>query len=127
MGLSSYKDFRNVNIALKKENITEVRSHEHVLLQYLDIVPGAMSFRLNDRHKEKPPGKTRRGKRTIAKEKLYRDILSEICYIRPNFNIGESTGMDGEKKNRWRHAYRHWKFHSKQSEYRANLTKKKNK
>ena len=39
-------------------------------MQCLDIVLGAMAFRLNDMHKEKRPDTNRRGKRTIAKEKL---------------------------------------------------------
>ncbi len=42
------------------------------------IVLGAMAFRLNNGHKEKPVGQNRRGKRTIAKEKLYKFIYSRI-------------------------------------------------
>jgi hypothetical protein len=124
LGLGSYREFRDVNLVLEKENITEVRSHDHVLLQCLDIVLGAMCFRLNDRHKEKDPVTNRRGSRTKAKEKLYRAILSEICTLRPKFNIGESTGTDGDKFNRLNHPYRHWKFISRETEYQADLTKR---
>ncbi len=63
---------------------------------------GAMAFRLNDKHLVKPPGQVRRGKRTIAKEKLYKHILGRIRQLYPNFNIGESTGMQGDRANRWR-------------------------
>lgn len=69
-----------------------------------------MTFRLNDKHKEKPPGQQRRGKRTIAKEKLYEFIRAQICRLYPRFNIGETTGKGGEWANLWNHPYRHWKF-----------------
>lgn len=84
-------------------------SHDHDLLQCLDVVLGAMAFRLNDKHKVKPLDAHRRGKRTIAKEKLYKHILTRIREIYTNFNIGESTDTQGDYANRWRHPYRHWK------------------
>ncbi len=127
LGLGSSGDFRRSGIVLQKENITEVRSHDHVLLQCLDILLGAISFRLNDRHRSKNPQTGLRGSRTVAKEKLYKTILSEIRRCRPNFNIGESTGIDGNICNRWNHSYRHWKFQSKDHEYRSELTKRKQK
>ena len=37
-----------------------------------------MAFRLNDKHKIKPPGQRTRGKRTIAKERLYKHISQRI-------------------------------------------------
>ncbi len=123
LGLNSNNRFRNANIILSKENIAEVRSHEHVLLQCLDIVLGAICFRLNDKHKEKEPGKHRRRKRTVAKEKLYKTILSEIRKTRTYFNIGESTGTDGLIENRWHCVYSHWKFQSKETVYVKESTK----
>jgi len=59
---------------IPEDQIAEVKSHNHVLLQCVDIVLGAIQFRLNDLHKVTPEGKWRRGKRTIAKEKLYKMI-----------------------------------------------------
>jgi Protein of unknown function (DUF3800) len=50
-------------IRVAKEDITDVISHDHVILQCLDIVLGAMHFKLNDLHKKKPPGKIHREKR----------------------------------------------------------------
>jgi hypothetical protein len=98
------------NISLERENITEVTSHNHVILQGMDIILGAMQSRLNDEHKKIPPGKKRRGKKTVAKEKLYKHIYSRIHQIYPNFNIGVSTGIRGNKENRWLDRYRHWRF-----------------
>ena len=86
-------------------------------MQCLDIVLGAMAFRLNDMHKEKRPDTNRRGKRTIAKEKLYKHINKKIREIRSNFNIGISTGIDGDHQNRFIHVYRHWLFIPSSSRY----------
>ena len=74
------------------------------------VVMGAIQFRLNNHHTEIPDGKHRRGKRTIAKEKLYKTILSEICTIHPNFNIGTSTGSRGYQNPHWESPYEHWLF-----------------
>jgi len=65
-----------------------------------------MAFRLNDKHKEIPQGEKRRGKRTVAKEKLYRTILEEIRRIHPRFNIGVSNGTK-TLEVRWSTPYRH--------------------
>ncbi len=109
-GLASSPSFRERKIQIKRENIADVDSKEHVILQCLDIVLGAINFRLNDKNKEltAPSGK-RRGSRTKAKERVYRHILSRIQDIYPNFNIGRSTGQDSDDA-RWAHAYRHWLF-----------------
>jgi hypothetical protein len=53
----------------------------------------------------------------IAKEKLYKHINKKIREIRPNFNIGISTGIDGDRQNRFIHAYRHWLFIPSSSRY----------
>ncbi len=117
--------FLAANLTLHKEDITEVRSHDHVLLQCLDIVLGSMNFRLNGLHQEKLPETNRRGKRTIAKEKLYKTILSEIRQTKSNFNIGITTGF-GEQGfgSRWQHVYRHWCFQSRTTVYDKTLTKR---
>jgi hypothetical protein len=101
-------DFVKAKIKINKEDITEIDSKDHVLLQYMDIVLGAMYFRLNRFHKVIPEGKKRRGNRTIAKETVYKYINDRIRKIYPNFNIGISTGYKGDITNRWKHPYRHW-------------------
>jgi len=123
LGLNSNSNFRRAGLNLSKENITEVRSHEHALLQCLDIVLGAICFRLNDKHKDKEAGKYRRGKRTVAKEKLYKTILKEIRETRTYFNIGESTGNDGFIENRWHYVYSHWKFQARETIFIEGATK----
>jgi len=110
--LSDEPSFARASVTIQSDNISGVSSHDHVILQALDIVLGAMQFRLNDKHLEKIPGKRTRGKRTRAKERVYKHIYRRICQCtnRPNFNIGVTTGIDDRVDNRWRHAYRHWVF-----------------
>lgn len=108
--LNKNSSLRQNKILFQKEQIAEIDSRHHVLAQSLDIILGAMQFRLNDKHLEKPEGKLIRGKRTIAKEKLYKYINERIREIHPGFNIGVSTGTKGEVSNRWHHPYRHWLF-----------------
>lgn len=114
--LNHNAQFRDARIEFSADQIAEVSSHDHVLLQCLDVVLGAMCFRLNDKHLEKPAGQRRRGRRTIAKEKLYKFIVSRVKEIHPGFNFGASTGTNGKPSNRWRHSYRHWKFIPKDHE-----------
>jgi hypothetical protein len=125
LGLKDNTKIRQAGFTIAPEDIAEIRSHAHVLAQCLDIVLGAMSFRLNDKHKEIPKGEKRRGKRTIAKEKLYKTIHAEICQIKPNFNVGISTGISPEE--RWSAPYRHWCFKSAETEYQKGMTKPKKK
>ncbi len=110
LGLNRNPQFRAARVSFREDQIAEVSSHDHVLLQCLDIVLGAMCFRLNDKHKDKPQRQRRRGNRTIAKEKLYKFLLSRIRQIYPGFNIGETTGKRGGWSDLWNQSYRHWKL-----------------
>ncbi len=121
--LNNENIFKENNIHIKRENIAEVNSHNHVILQCMDIILGSMNFRLNDFHKEKLPNSNKRGKKTIAKHKLYKHILNRIREIHPNFNIGVSTGLNN--MDAWTIPYRHWKFIPTNSTYYKNLTKKR--
>lgn len=101
---------KEANIALPLDQISDVDSKNHVILQGLDIILGAMCFRLNNKHLEKPDGQRTRGKRTIAKEKLFKAISARIRQGYPNFNIGTSTGTKSGPADRWHQPYRHWVF-----------------
>lgn len=112
------------NVHIYNEDIAEVDSKNHVILQCMDVILGAMNFKLNDMDKKKLPNSNRRGKRTIAKSKLYKVILNNIREIYPKFNIGISTGLRQDVTNHWNDSYRHWCFRSKNSYFDYNLTKK---
>lgn len=122
LGLNASPSFRDARMTIAEGDLTEVRSHEHVLLQCLDIVLGAMAFRLNDLHKAVPKGARRRGKRTVAKHKLYDHLRARICEMHPNFNVGITTG--GGPAGRWAQPYRHWAFVPTDHEYDKTLTKR---
>jgi hypothetical protein len=122
-GLNDSRAFRDAKLFTQHDCIVEVRSHEHVLLQCLDIVLGAMAFRLNNLHKVIPEGERRRGKRTIAKEKLYKHIHARICLMHPRFNIGITTG--GGKASAWSRPYAHWAFVPKAYDFDESRTKGK--
>lgn len=110
-GLQRLDQFQKARLVIRPDDIAEVNSDKHIEMQAVDVVLGAMAFRLNDLHKAIPPGKRRRGKRTVAKEKLYRAIRGEIETLYPRFNIGISTGSEHPRyDDRWSAPYRHWKF-----------------
>ena len=110
VSLNKYPGFRKKNIRILPDQVTDVDSKQHIIMQCTDIVLGAIQFRLNNQHLIKPEGAKRRGKRTIAKEKLYKFINREIRNLYPGFNIGITTGTNGVNENRWVHPYRHWNF-----------------
>jgi|SRR5690554_133276 len=115
---------RHQTIDIDARDIAEVDSKRHVLLQCVDVVLGAMQFRLNDKHKEKPEGSRTRGKRTIAKEGVYRHILARIQQIYPRFNIGRPTSLRVNMTNLWKDSYRHWLFVPKDAQRRPEFAKR---
>lgn len=112
-GLPVCKELRHKNLKIDSSHITEVDSKEHVLLQCVDIVLGAMAFRLNEQNNEKTEGSRTRGKRTIAKDKLYRHILAEIRTLKPALNPKISTACQPFPEGAWSMPYRHWSFKPK--------------
>lgn len=117
---------RNAGLKILHENIAEVDSKKHILLQCTDVVLGSMAFRLNDKHKAIPEGSKRRGKRTVAKETLYKALRAEICRVtgKPNFNIGKSTSPSVFPEGSWSDPYLHWSFKPKNHNYDASRSKR---
>lgn len=118
-GLQTTRPFQLAKLKIRKQDIAEVYSKKLLLLQMLDVVLGSMCFRLNNKHKEIPEGKKRRGKRTVAKDKIYKHINKRIREVRPGFNIGANTGK-ASKEDHWLHPYRHRIF--KPTEYDIDIT-----
>ncbi len=124
--LSNIRAFKHSKVLLPEDQIAEINSHEHVLLQCLDVVLGAIQFRLNDKHLEKPEGQRCRGKRTIAKEQLYKMINKRIQGLHSFlFNIGISTCKKEGFVSLWKDAYRHWLFLPSNREYDESKEKPK--
>lgn len=68
----------------------------------------------------------RRGKRTLAKERLYKFILKQIKRVtgKDSFNIGITTGLKSGIQGRWSDAYLHWLFVPKDHVYDKNQGKR---
>ncbi len=126
-GLNQNAEWRRAGVFIRQDQLAEIDSKEHDILQALDLVLGAMQFRLNDKHKDKPLDSSRRGKRTIAKERVYKHILSEIraTYDGKAFNIGTSTGKPQGMPHLWCDPYRHWLFKPADGVVRPEFGKKR--
>lgn len=122
--LSTNRGFRTAGILIRQDQLAEVDSKEHVVLQALDVLLGAMQFRLNDKHLEKPEGSRVRGKRTVAKERVYKHINAGIraLYGGKAFNIGVSTGRP-DAGHEWLDPHRHWLFKPKEAVVRPEFAK----
>jgi hypothetical protein len=103
-------EYTAARICIPPDQVAEVDSHEHLPLQCVDIVLGAMQFRLNESHRDDREHFGPAGKKTVAKNRLYEHIRARIGQIHPNFVIGESTARTRDDESRWRHPYRHWLF-----------------
>lgn len=125
--LCHFPVFRRANVMIPREDITDVKSHDHVIMQGLDLVLGSMQFRLNDMHRVIPKGQKRRGKRTRSKERVFKHISRRIRGIQPGFNIGMSTGTPNGQIDRWHQPYRHWLFIPSDHEVDHTRSKRKKK
>jgi len=109
--LQELQQFKKANIKIQHDDISEIDSHKHSIQQCMDIVLGAMAFRLNNMHLEIPEGASEPGKKTKAKEALFNHILGLIQEADDVklFRIEENTEPD-TAKCRWSMPYRHWRF-----------------
>lgn len=109
--LQELQQFKKAKIHIRHDDISEIDSHNYSIQQCMDIILGAMAFRLNNLHLEIPEGATEPGKKTKAKEALFNHILALIQDTDgvKVFRIEESTTPD-TAKYRWSMPYRHWKF-----------------
>lgn len=125
-GLTNYPPFFNAGVCIPKDSIYAVDSKKHVILQAADVVLGAIQFRLNDKHREIPPGERKRAKRTLCKERVFKEISRQIRALYPGFNIGANTGTIAPEE-RWTRSYGHWLFKPKGSVRDLSRGKKKRK
>lgn len=120
--LSDNEKYKDAKIRIKPENVYEVNSKRNLPLQIVDLILGAICFRLNDKQKQKLPGSNRRGVRTIMKDNLYKHINFRIRNLRRGFNVGMSTGYI-QPFEIWDQSYRHWSFIPKSHDLDVTRTK----
>lgn len=103
--------FRKAKLKICIDDVVEVNSDKHSILQCMDIVLGSISFMLNKKNEVIPEGATERGQRTVAKEELLRHILQLILESDgiDFFDISKTTPI-AVPKDFWTMPYRHWKF-----------------
>lgn len=107
--LSNDPVLRSKGLAIADDGIVEVNSKQHLPLQFMDVILGAICFKLTEKDKLKVEGENKLGKRTLLKLKLYKHISSRIREIYPNFNIGVTTPIRVPSDS-WTQVYRHWSF-----------------
>jgi len=108
--LSTFPKWSRAGFKIAYEDITDVNSKKHNVLQALDVVLGSMQSRLNEKHTKPIPPAKRRSKRARAKERVYKAIKERIFRLYPNFNVGVSTAIVDGPHLRFDHPYRHWLF-----------------
>ena len=122
--LSAFPKWSRAKFSISIEDIAEVDSKKHNILQALDIILGAMQSKLNDKHTKVIPPAKRRSKRARAKEKVYKTIKNRIFDIYPNFNVGTNTATPNGLEDRFHHRYRHWLFIPANARIDSTRTKK---
>lgn len=122
--LSAFPKWSRVGMSIAYEDITDVDSKKHNILQALDVILGGIQSRMNEKHTKPQPPNKRRGKRALAKDKVYKVIRTRIQEIYPNFNIGVSTATTDGLHMRFQHPYRHWLFIPSNASVDQTLTKK---
>lgn len=108
-GLAKDHILKKMGLKIAEDGIIEVNSKQHLPLQFMDVILGAICFKLNGKDKLKAEGENKVGKRTIMKLKLYKHINMRIRDIYPNFNIGVTTPIRVNSDS-WTQVYRHWSF-----------------
>lgn len=108
-GLANDPVLKAKGLKIEDDGLVEVNSKQHLPLQFMDLILGAICFKLNEKDKLKTEGENKIGKRTLIKIKLYKHINQRIREIYPNFNIGVTTPIRMPSDS-WIQVYRHWSF-----------------
>ena len=110
--LQSTAPFQMAHLKIRKQDVTEVNSKRHLVLQMLDVVLGSVCYRFNNRlpvpSGEKPAGSQRKA----AKEKLFQHIHGKLQALWPGIPIRNTTPVHASEDT-WNHPYRQWVWNSK--------------
>lgn len=95
-------------VYIKEEDIEEVDSKKHVILQCVDVVVGCVDFFLNSNEEG-----VRNSKRALAKNKVWQRIHQFILETNPNFVVDKTTLPIYSPKG-WADKYKHFVYQQKQ-------------
>lgn len=99
---------QNTNkVYLKKEDIEEVDSKKHVILQCVDVVVGLIDFILNT-----PSAEINKSSRAKARYQVWQEIYKHILEINSEFQLKETT-KPVYSNIAWKSNYRHFVYHQK--------------
>ncbi|MFW6065931.1 MAG: hypothetical protein ACOC9S_03845 [Planctomycetota bacterium] len=117
------RKFAQRQIVIPFDGISEINSKAHRLSQGVDLVIGALGFRMNGCHKiTREDGK--RGKRTKAKDRVSKAIQQRLRQFGVK-NIGITTGTYGRPLAIWRDPVRLWKLRPREFALDRRWVKKK--
>lgn len=94
-------------VYIKAEDIEEVDSQKHIILQCVDVIVGVMDFYLNTNKKD-----LESSKRARARYKVWESIYKIILEMNPNFIIYETTQPVYSTKG-WNDKYKHFVYKQK--------------
>lgn len=96
-------------VYIDKQQIEEVDSKKHPILQCVDVIVGMVDYYLNT-----PKEELKGSKRAKARYEIWKYILSQIEDINPNFIITETTQPIYSHKG-WLAKYKHFVYKQKKS------------
>jgi hypothetical protein len=113
MGCHGFARFNNASL-FRIIDVGDVDSKKHIILQCVDLVIGAMGFKLNKVNLVKQAN-GRRAVGTRAKEKLYKYIVSRLgpIYMAEHGTRAWGAGVNSgtqDFSNRWTDKFRQWNF-----------------
>ena len=92
-------------IRISKDNIVDIDSKKHPIIQGVDLITGIMDFYANDFDNSKPLGN-----RGTAKIELYKLIIDRINKINPNYFLNVDYFEYLDNKVAWKSKYLHCQF-----------------
>ncbi len=107
--IDTNKDDRSLNrVYLKLEDIEEVDSKKHPILQCVDVIIGCIEYALNLKEGEQP------SRRSFGRQQVFDAIHEEILSIIPNFNLTTTT-LPMYSQDGWNRPYAHFVYQNKQN------------
>lgn len=107
--VKSNKRANTNHVYIDKEQIEEVNSEKHPILQCIDVIVGIIDYYLNT-----PKNELKTSNRAKARYEIWKFISSQIESINPNFIITETTQPIYSHKG-WLDRYKHFVYKQKKS------------